>query len=157
MQLFVLSSIFMQNFSTYLALPQTTHILENQFGGRWLASQVVRLCQSRISSNLWGGPSSCTWVSSKKSQTSLRWFWQGWCLLRPTSSGNYWDLLCRKKQDLVRVFPGPRGFGEHFLAKVLYKFETDREGELSLEEGETIRLAPKHLQPRWVIGVLMSI
>ena len=34
LQLFVLSSIFMQSFSTYSALPQTTHILENQFGGR---------------------------------------------------------------------------------------------------------------------------
>ena len=47
------------------------------------------------------------------------------------------------------------GVGEHFLAKVLYLFETTREGELSIAKGQTIRLAPKHLQPR-VRGWLLA-
>lgn len=44
--------------------------------------------------------------------------------------------------------PWAQGVGEHFLAKALYTFETDREGELGIAEGQTIRLAPKQLQPR---------
>ena len=45
--------------------------------------------------------------------------------------------------------PWAQGVGEHFLAKALYTFETDREGELGIAEGQTIRLAPKQLQPRY--------
>ena len=41
-----------------------------------------------------------------------------------------------------------RGVGDHYLATVLYTFETDREEELSLTAGQSIRLAPKHAQPR---------
>ena len=41
-----------------------------------------------------------------------------------------------------------RGVGDHYLATVLYTFETDREEELSVAAGQNIRLAPKHAQPR---------
>ena len=41
-----------------------------------------------------------------------------------------------------------RGVGDHYLATVLYTFETDREEELSVTAGQNIRLAPKHAQPR---------
>ena len=41
-----------------------------------------------------------------------------------------------------------RGVGDHYLATVLYTFETDREEELSVTAGQSIRLAPKHAQPR---------
>ena len=41
-----------------------------------------------------------------------------------------------------------RGEGDHYLASVLYTFETDREEELSVMAGQSIRLAPKHTQPR---------
>ena len=34
------------------------------------------------------------------------------------------------------------------MAKALYDFTTDQPGETSLRAGETIRLAPRHLQPR---------
>ena len=34
------------------------------------------------------------------------------------------------------------------MAKALYHFATDHSGETSLRAGETIRLAPRHLQPR---------
>ena len=34
------------------------------------------------------------------------------------------------------------------MAKALYDFTTDQLGETSLRAGETIRLAPRHLQPR---------
>ena len=34
------------------------------------------------------------------------------------------------------------------MAKALYDFTTDHSGETSLRAGETIRLAPRHLQPR---------
>ena len=34
------------------------------------------------------------------------------------------------------------------MAKALYDFTTDHSGETSLQAGETIRLAPRHLQPR---------
>ena len=34
------------------------------------------------------------------------------------------------------------------MAKALYDFATDHSGETSLRAGETIRLAPRHLQPR---------
>ena len=41
------------------------------------------------------------------------------------------------------------GEGDHYQAKVLHTFTQEREGELSVEAGTNIRLAPKHLQPRW--------
>ena len=41
-----------------------------------------------------------------------------------------------------------KGVGDHYLATVLYTFETDREEELSVVAGQNIRLAPKHAQPR---------
>ena len=34
------------------------------------------------------------------------------------------------------------------MAKALYDFTTDQPGETSLRAGETIKLAPRHLQPR---------
>ena len=34
------------------------------------------------------------------------------------------------------------------MAKALYDFTSDHSGETSLRAGETIRLAPRHLQPR---------
>ena len=40
------------------------------------------------------------------------------------------------------------GEGEHYQASVLHTFTQEREGELSIEAGTNIRLAPKHLQPR---------
>lgn len=69
-----------------------------------------------------------------------------------------WKLLgslMPEEEGPSKGLPWTKGVGEHFLAKVLYNFETDREGELSLEEGQTIRLAPKHLQPR-VRGWLLA-
>jgi len=60
-----------------------------------------------------------------------------------------------EEKDSVKSQPWTKGVGEHFLAKVLYPFQTDREGELNIQEGRTIRLAPKHLQPRvrgWLLG-----
>ena len=44
----------------------------------------------------------------------------------------------------------PDGYlkGEHFVAKSLYDFTSEQPGETSLRAGETIRLAPRHLQPR---------
>lgn len=48
-----------------------------------------------------------------------------------------------------------RGVGDHYLATVLYTFETDREEELSMTVGQSIRLAPKHAQPR-VRGWLLA-
>ena len=41
-----------------------------------------------------------------------------------------------------------RGVGDHYLATVLYTFTTDREEELSVAAGQSIRLAPKQAQPR---------
>ena len=41
-----------------------------------------------------------------------------------------------------------QGAGDHYLATVLHAFMTDREGELGVEAGQSIRLAPKHAQPR---------
>jgi len=69
-----------------------------------------------------------------------------------------WKLvgsLLPEESGPSKSLPWTLGVGEHFLAKVLYKFETDREGELGLGEGQTIRLAPKHLQPR-VRGWLLA-
>jgi len=48
-----------------------------------------------------------------------------------------------------------RGLGEHYVAKVLYDFNTDRDEELSVQAGQTIKLAPKNLQPR-VRGWLLA-
>jgi len=69
-----------------------------------------------------------------------------------------WKLLgslMPEEADPSAGHPWTKGVGEHFLAKVLYQFDTDREGELPVQEGQTIRLAPKHLQPRvrgWLLG-----
>lgn len=69
-----------------------------------------------------------------------------------------WKLLgslMPEESHASQEHPWTKGVGEHFLAKVLYKFETDREGELGVQEGQTLRLAPKHLQPRvrgWLLG-----
>ena len=47
------------------------------------------------------------------------------------------------------------GEGEHYLATVLHSFTPEREGELGLETGQEVRLAPRHLQPRlrgWLLA-----
>ena len=41
-----------------------------------------------------------------------------------------------------------RGEGEHYVARALHAFTPGGEGEVALEQGETLRLAPRHLQPR---------
>ena len=48
-----------------------------------------------------------------------------------------------------------RGQGEHYQATALHSFTAEREGELSLQAGENIRLAPRHLQPK-VRGWLLA-
>jgi len=48
-----------------------------------------------------------------------------------------------------------RGEGEHYVARALHPFTAGGEGEVALEQGETLRLAPKHLQPR-VRGWLLA-
>ena len=58
-----------------------------------------------------------------------------WKLLGPLVSG-------QSEADWVS------GEGEHYQASVLHTFTQEREGELSIEAGTNIRLAPKHLQPR---------
>ena len=58
-----------------------------------------------------------------------------WKLLGPLLSG-------QSEADWVS------GEGEHYQASVLHTFTQEREGELSIEAGTNIRLAPKHLQPR---------
>ena len=47
------------------------------------------------------------------------------------------------------------GQGEHYQATALHTFRAEREGELSLEAGEDLRLAPRHLQPK-VRGWLLA-
>ena len=59
-----------------------------------------------------------------------------WKLLGPLVSGN-------SGADWVS------GEGDHYQARVLHTFSQEGEGELSVEAGTNIRLAPKHLQPRW--------
>lgn len=69
-----------------------------------------------------------------------------------------WKLLgslIPEESGTTRDQPWCKGEGEHFLAKVLYRFDTDKEGELAMQEGQKIRLAPKHLQPR-VRGWLLA-
>jgi len=48
-----------------------------------------------------------------------------------------------------------KGEGEHFVAKALHGFTSEQSGEVSLQVGETVRLAPRHLQPR-VRGWLLA-
>lgn len=48
-----------------------------------------------------------------------------------------------------------RGEGEHFVAKALHGFASEQPGEVGLQAGETVRLAPRHLQPR-VRGWLLA-
>ena len=38
--------------------------------------------------------------------------------------------------------------GEHYVAKALHEFSSDQSGEVNLQPGEMVRLAPRHLQPR---------
>jgi len=45
--------------------------------------------------------------------------------------------------------------GEHFVAKAIYDFSSDRQEELSFNKGSSLVLAPQHLQPR-VRGWLLA-
>lgn len=65
-----------------------------------------------------------------------------WKLLGPLVSG-------QSEADWVS------GEGEHYQASVLHTFTQEREGELTIEAGTNIRLAPKHLQPK-VRGWLLA-
>jgi len=59
-----------------------------------------------------------------------------------------WRLLSSLVPASVDDESWAKGEGEHYVAKALYDFTTDQPGETSLRAGETIRLAPRHLQPR---------
>ena len=52
------------------------------------------------------------------------------------------------------------GIGEHYIAEVLHDFNARDEVELSMLKGQTLRLAPKHLQPTglrgWLLGSISS-
>lgn len=48
-----------------------------------------------------------------------------------------------------------KGEGEHYVAKALHEFSSDQSGEVNLQPGEMVRLAPRHLQPR-VRGWLLA-
>ena len=41
-----------------------------------------------------------------------------------------------------------QGLGEHYLATALHTFTAESDAELSIGQGDKIRLAPKHKQPR---------
>ena len=82
-----------------------------------------------------------------------------WKLLSPLVSSV--QVRCHNLDTILSVFflqdtsnkedrAWVRGVGDHYLATVLYTFETDREEELSMTAGQSIRLAPKHAQPRYI-------
>ena len=48
------------------------------------------------------------------------------------------------------------GKGEHYIADVLHDFEARDEAELSILKGQTLRLAPKQLQPPGLRGWLLA-
>lgn len=48
-----------------------------------------------------------------------------------------------------------RQIGEHYLARAIYDFSSDRQEELSFNKGSRLVLAPQHLQPR-VRGWLLA-
>ena len=48
------------------------------------------------------------------------------------------------------------GIGEHYIAEALHDFDARDEAELSMSKGQTLRLAPKHLQPTGLKGWLLA-
>jgi len=105
-----------------------------------------------------GGPVSGGSLSEQDIKQPVRWpiiMYMGLVFSAPYIIWKLLGSLMPEEKDSVKSQPWTKGVGEHFLAKVLYPFQTDREGELNIQEGRTIRLAPKHLQPRvrgWLLG-----
>ena len=48
------------------------------------------------------------------------------------------------------------GIGEHYIAEALHDFDARDGAELSLSKGQSIILAPKHLQPTGLRGWLLA-
>ena len=48
------------------------------------------------------------------------------------------------------------GIGEHYIAEAMHDFDARDEAELSMSKGQTLRLAPKHLQPTGLRGWLLA-
>jgi len=68
-------------------------------------------------------------------------------------------LIWRLLSSLVPASPDndgwAKGEGEHYVAKALHGFTSEQSGEVDLQAGEMVRLAPRHLQPR-VRGWLLA-
>ena len=48
------------------------------------------------------------------------------------------------------------GKEEHYVAEAIHDFEARDEAELSMIKGQSLRLAPKHLQPQGLRGWLLA-
>eukprot|EP00092_Neocalanus_flemingeri_P008508 GFUD01009165.1.p1 GENE.GFUD01009165.1~~GFUD01009165.1.p1 ORF type:complete len:381 (+),score=94.95 GFUD01009165.1:51-1193(+) len=116
----------------------------------------------RFGESVWqsvnSGPGSGGVLSEQDIKQPVRWpiiMYMGLVFAAPYIIWKLLGSLMPEEADPSKGHPWTKGVGEHFLAKVLYQFSTDREGELTVQEGQTIRLAPKHLQPRvrgWLLG-----
>lgn len=82
----------------------------------------------------------------------------GMMLLFVVVFGTPWIIWKLLRQDSSRDGLNSdwhKGAGEHFLAEVKFSFTAENSDELSITQGDVIRIAPKHKQPRirgWILA-----
>ena len=56
----------------------------------------------------------------------------------------------------INLLMNGSGKEEHYVAEAIHDFEARDEAELSMIKGQSLRLAPKHLQPQGLRGWLLA-